>query len=157
MMVPEQPKSRCKECGMTPHHPLPASEFEEHESRGQGMSGIGSYNSRKAPCLCVIGDHHDSRDGNGRIKEHGRLGAEYTRQRNLKFKEHPDKYKYKDASAIAAKAAAKITGCDEECLKQQLDAGHHAMDVKDNDTLRMSTQKENIPERKPRSKTRSVR
>ena len=61
------------------------------------------------------------------------------------------------APAIAAKAAAKITGCDEECLKQQLDAGHHAMDVKDNDTLRMSTQKENIPERKPRSKTRSVR
>jgi hypothetical protein len=157
MMVPEHPKSRCKECGMTAHHPLPASEFEEHESRGQGTSSIGAYNSRKAPCLCVVGKDHDHRDGNGRIKEHGRLGAEYTQQRNLKFKDHPDNYKYSDGSAIAAKAAAKITGCDEECIKAQLDAGHHAMGVKDNDTLRMSTQKANIPERKPRSKTRSAR
>src|SRR5688572_7372352 len=113
----------------------------------------------KAPCLCLDGDDHDSRENKApfRLKEHARLGAEYTRQRNkfLSKKAATYKYRYSDASDIGAAAAAKVTKCDKDCIKAQLDAGHKGMNVKTNDALRVSQQKADVPEVLPAGKVPS--
>lgn len=154
MLVPESPVKRCKDCGKTPHHPVPAAELLESRKPGErrGAPAVGNYRPNKAPCICAEGDHHDSREEKApfRLKEHGRLGAEFAKQRNDKVTD-ATKYTFASASEIAAAAVEKITGCDKGCIKQQLDKGHEAMDVKPDDTLRMSPQKADVPETLPPS------
>lgn len=161
MMVQEKPNT-CKGCGKTPHHVVPAAEFLDPREPGEtrGASAVGNYATAKAPCLCVSGDDHDSREDKApfRLKEHGRLGAEYAKQRNdfISAKQSTYKYRYSAASEIGASAAQKVTGCDKDCIKAQLDAAHKTMGVNQNDELRVSSQKADVPELLPPGSTPSV-
>ncbi len=152
VMSPQSPSNCC--VGKTPHHPIPTAEFSKPRKKGQqrGTPTVGNYKASKAPCICVEGENHDSREGIPpfRLMEHGRLGAEFTRQRN-KLLGDKTEYKYSKASELGANAVKKVTGCDEKCAKAQIDSGHHKMDVKNSDDLRKSKQKADVPENLPDS------
>jgi hypothetical protein len=164
MLVPEQPKARCKQCGSTAHHPIPVGEFSlsrgapESKGKDRGASAVKDYNSKKAPCICVDGDDHDETEDDPPydLKEHGLVGQEFTKNRDAILNGRTE-YKYHEARDAAAKAVTKITSCDEECIKKQLDAGHEAMGVDSDDTVRKSQQKaKRDPRKTPKPKSRRI-
>ncbi len=152
VMMPETKTSCCD--GKTPHHAVPAAEFLEVRvgSQRRGSPAVGNYKPGEAPCMCVEGPDHDSRELNPpyRLMEHGRLGAEFARLRNNALGSKTE-YPYSQASEQAAQAVKNVTGCDDKCAKAQIDSGHRQMDVKDSDTLRRSPQKANVPDMLPPS------
>jgi hypothetical protein len=166
MLVPEHPKSRCKECGKTPHHPIPVGEFSQPRkpkgasgpSESRGRSKVGKYKSKKAPCMCVEGEDHDEPEDAPPydLKEHGLLGQEFTKERN-KILDGRKEYEYQEASQAGAKAVNTVTGCDEQCMKAQLDKGHEAMEIKATDKVRKSKQKaQRDPKKTPKPKSPSI-
>lgn len=130
LMAPNSPNSCCAGSDaeqMTPHHLLPSSAFIPHSERGALHEPTG-YDDRKAPCVCVEGPSHH------RGTEHGDVGTEYTAERNRWLDNRANAglvFTMDVGMTVAAKAGeSKIVvapgskGCDEKCLKSQLEAGH---------------------------------
>lgn len=149
LMAPYSPNSCCNAPGtktqMTPHHLLPSKEFVAHADRSKGADPCSNYDPDNAPCVCLKGSSH------AKHCEHGRVGCNYTVEKNKWFKDPRNKnkkYTLKEGIATAAKSAVgKINagnskGCDEKCLAAQLSAGHRKMKltVKTNDPLPRSKQ-----------------
>jgi hypothetical protein len=136
LLAPYDPNSCCAGPDgeqMTPHHLLPSNAFIPHKVRKvlKGADAATGYDPKKAPCLCVVGPSHH------RGTEHGDIGTQYTQERNtwLEDPKNAGKVFTLDVgTTVAAKAGAKAgqtkpgaKGCDEACLKKQLDQGHDDM------------------------------
>jgi Toxin PAAR-like domain/GHH signature containing HNH/Endo VII superfamily nuclease toxin 2 len=154
LMAPYSPKSCCAGSDgeqMTPHHLLPSNVFIPNDLRRTKLADPPEpetgYHDMKAPCVCVEGPSHH------KGTEHGDVGTEYTAARNRWLKDAANKDKKITLAvgiALAAQSgAAKINhkpesqGCDEECLKKQLEDGHANMStlkVKSTDPLPRSPQ-----------------
>ena len=144
MLVPENADKCCG--GKTPHHLIPVGEFSDPrppKSSGKfprrGASRFSGYEGRDAPCICVEGPTHNSRDATGNLMEHGRTGAAFAVLREKALGDRKE-YTYAEASPIGAEAAHLTTGCDEKCLKAQIDKGHKKMGIKPDSKLRRSRQ-----------------
>jgi hypothetical protein len=154
VLVPAEPESNCKGCGKTAHHPIPVAELSESRQPGQarGTPRYPNYSSGAAPCVCVEGDDHDSRDpASTELKEHGRVGVKFTQLRNAalpKGSKLGDSYPFSTALDCGAKAvnAGTDARCDEECTKKQLEKGHADLGVNPTDKAFKSKQKANVPE-----------
>ncbi len=148
MLAPYSPNTCCNAPStskqMTPHHPLPSKEFVAHAGRGKPDPAT-NYVSNKAPCVCLKGTSH------AKHTEHGKVGCNYTVEKNKWFKDPANKgkkYTLKEGIKTAAKSAqGKINagdskGCDEKCMARQLALGHSRMKltVKTNDPLPRSKQ-----------------
>jgi len=152
-LMPKTPPRCCNGSNgkpMTGHHLLPSKEFVAHISRGK-PDPITNYESDKAPCLCVEGHSHSKR------KEHGKVGCNYTVEKNKWFKNPDNKgkvYSLKAGCEVGAKSAVgKVNvpegskGCDQKCLEKQLEDGHEKlnMTIGANDALPRSKQPNPIP------------
>ncbi|MGO9599190.1 MAG: PAAR-like domain-containing protein [Isosphaeraceae bacterium] len=126
------PKHKCCK-GKTPHHPIPVGEFSASRLPGQARgTPTGNYDSEKAPAICVEGQNHNKEKADGSLKEHALCGRAFALERGIALYDpitdsFPDTYPYTQARDIAAKTTHDVTGCDEECLKRQLDDGHKGM------------------------------
>ncbi len=130
-LMPKTPNRCCSGSDgkkMTGHHLLPSKEFVAHAKRS-GADPLTNYVSNKAPCLCVEGPDHSGRT------EHGRVGRQYTKLKNLWMKAPANKgktYTLSVGTRIGAQTAVgkvKGVGCTEECLNKQLDDGHAKMSL----------------------------
>lgn len=142
-IMPKEPNRCCKGADgrqMTGHHLLPSNVFVAHANRNK-KDTTTNYESDKAPCICLKGSSHSKRT------EHGRVGTNYTKERN-KWLNNPANqgktYTLSVGIEVAAKSAVgKVNvpegskGCDEACLKKQLEDGHAKMEltVGQNDAL----------------------
>ncbi|AZD09011.1 hypothetical protein C4K26_3610 [Pseudomonas chlororaphis] len=135
LVMPKEPNRCCNGSDgkqMTGHHLLPSKEFVAHEGRG-APDAATNYVSNKAPCLCVEGTSHSKRT------EHGQVGCNYTVERNNWLNDPANQnktYTLAVGCAVGAKSAVgkvKVPrgaeGCDEKCLKKQLDTGHAKMSL----------------------------
>lgn len=129
-LIPKEPRRCCNGSDgkqMTGHHLLPSKEFVAHADRSK-VDPLTNYESDSAPCLCVEGHTHSKRT------EHGQIGCNYTVERNKWLSDPANrgkKYTLSVGCEIGAKSAVgKVTapkgtkGCDEECLRRQLEDGH---------------------------------
>jgi len=113
----------CGKLGKTPHHLVPVHCFMEPGERKaakrasrkpQVYKGCEKYDEKDAPCICVTkggknaGDHEDI---------HNSYDAKEDAHKNRKWS-------YNQASNDAAESANEVFGCDEKCIKAQLDAYH---------------------------------
>ncbi|ESS70641.1 hypothetical protein MGMO_120c00280 [Methyloglobulus morosus KoM1] len=142
-LMPKSPNRCCNGSDgnqMTGHHLLPSKEFVAHESRGSADPAT-NYVSNKAPTICLEGHDHNKK------KEHGKVGCNYTVEKN-KWVKNPlnknKKYSLKNGCGVAAQSAigkvkvpAGSKGCDKACLAKQLEEGHSKMGltVKAHDSL----------------------
>lgn len=153
VLVPEEPKSSCKECGgKTPHHPIPVAELSETRLDGQsrGTSRYTGYTGEAAPCLCVDGKDHDARHpASTQLMEHGLLGAKFTQLRNAALPKRAPlgtEYDFSTALDCGATAVSQVAGCDQDCTRKQLEEGHKKMGIQPTDKAFKSKQKANVPE-----------
>ncbi len=139
MLVPYSPKGSCSKCSKsgtkknkkkTPHHLVPVADLSSKRPKGPaGYSGRGkpkkkTYKHSKAPCMCLDGKDHDQREGpTKKLMQHGRVGRDYVIKRDAMLGDRGS-FSYNEVNDIAAEAGAAETGCNKECLKAQLDAGH---------------------------------
>jgi hypothetical protein len=136
LLMPYDPNCCCKASDgrkMTPHHLLPSKLFVPHKDRGN-VDTKTNYESNQAPCICLKGKSHAKR------LEHGRVGTNYTKERNKWLNDPVNQGKtYTLAVGIevaARSATGKVNvpegskGCDEACLKRQLEDGHTKMKLK---------------------------
>jgi hypothetical protein len=158
MLVPYRPKSRCSGCkGKTGHHPVPVAELSDPRKKGQtrGDARFPEYSAGKGPAICVTGKDHDSRTASGLLMEHGRVGAEFTKNRNDAIGD-AETYEFREGSEAAAQAVADTTGCDKACIKRQLDDAHRGMGINADSECRRSSQKADVAKKKPKAKTRAA-
>ena len=144
-LVPYSPSGNQPGCcpGQTGHHLVEASSFFNRGRGGKkskGIAGTEGYNTGKAPCICV----------EGTSQWHGTHGIMHTLQstaaldsgiviKKLKLEDGSDASliatNYGDAKDQGVKAAMKTfpeSGCNEDCLKKQLDSYHNQHNINDN-------------------------
>jgi hypothetical protein len=141
----------------TPHHIVPDSQFK-NESGGRLRLGEGKkYSYNGAPCVCAQGNSHST----------GKHGEIHTETNNLTMASQsiPNanisasgksivgkvRWKVGEAEAVGAAATAKVTQCDEGCIKSQVRKGHAEMGIEETDDIRPTTAGEVT---KPRDTTR---
>jgi Domain of unknown function (DUF4150)/GHH signature containing HNH/Endo VII superfamily nuclease toxin 2 len=141
VMVPYAPNKCCKDAAgtqKTPHHPVPMQDHYQIGARLlpkvvrqlMRLTGLGSYDGDKAPCICVDGESH------ALPMEHGRCGRAFALLRNSL----PGKtYKYTDVNVKTAAIVQAVTGCDKDCIQAQMD-NYHQKDAKATGNLRKSRQ-----------------
>ncbi|WP_337057881.1 PAAR-like domain-containing protein [Pseudomonas sp. USHLN015] len=151
VLVPFSPNS-CVGCGdKTPHHPIPVAELSEQRKAGEarGQPRYPKYSEGAAPCVCVEGKDHDSRNPvSTELDEHGRVGAKFAQLRNDRIPKKSklgDPYDFSIALDCGAQAVSSAMGCDEACVRKQLEAGHTKLEVKPTDKAFKSKQKANVP------------
>lgn len=123
MLVPYKPdKQKKKEIGCcpsgtalatTPHHVLPKSSF----------AGWGKYKQKRAPCVCAAGHSYYDED-------HGDLHTRYGVVAMHKKNDEGNWPSRDDATNAGAKSVKKTfpaSGCNEKCLKAQLNAYHDSV------------------------------
>jgi hypothetical protein len=135
VLTPYSPSNCCD--GQTPHHIVPKSQFKEQGEAGAAI--ISSYDSDKAPCICVDGESHSvGKHGEvhalTNVKTRAAVGVESGRQ-------IPESKRWTASKAeqVGAESVEEATGCPEECTKAQLRQGHKKMGVMANDKIRPTT------------------
>lgn len=130
-------KSKRKCCDPeTPHHIIPVQDhYQEPNIRKridagkmtleQGKKflnrGNKTYDADKAPAICAAGADHNKPERPGRHKKHGRIGRGCIAVRNSL---PGDTYKYEDVSESFSQITAYHSGCDQKCIKAQMDDYH---------------------------------
>lgn len=140
-------------CGdKTPHHVIPAHCFMPPGARADGSperyAGSENYDDTKAPCICLDGATKSSKDGNGKIKEHGRVhaivdaaedafmnveklstpgGKPMMRGGERAVKKTAGSWSFEEANEAGSDAVKEVKGCDKECMKKQCEAAHKQM------------------------------
>jgi len=141
------PQPQPKPPKQTPHHIVPASQFEKVASQGGGpllvdSAGKNRYNYDKAPCICAEGTGHSS-GIHGKIHEKTNTltVAHPSVEPHVEGKTiSPDaRWTVSDAEATGAKAVSEVTGCDEDCIKEQVRNGHKEMGIQPTETIRPTT------------------
>ncbi len=163
MLVPYSPNKCCNgkkpdgkrsDTQMTPHHVVLKSQF--YESGFAGLSTIAAqdkgallkdnkgnnkYSINKAPCVCeegtsqTEGDHGEIHtETNIATLEHKSVEPYLTESKKSIKKDA--EWKVGESEAVGAGAAAKVTKCDEECLKAQVRQGHSDMGIDSEDKIR---------------------
>ena len=135
MLQPEVPDKKSGESGcckspppkMTPHHIIPAHCFMRPGVRNSGntkrYSGCDGYDSKKAPCICVIGkdkctgDHKKIHDLFDPIEDSHLI-------KTTSGKILAGSWEYQEAAHAGCVATAKVTKCDPSCLRAQVDGYH---------------------------------
>jgi hypothetical protein len=120
----------------TPHHIVPDSQF--YDASGARLLDGSNYKYGRAPCICAQGTTHTG-------GKHGEIHGQ-TNTRTRAFlgvpagKAIPDqRWPVAAAERIGAEAVADATGCDKECLRQQVRNGNAAMGINRGDQIRPST------------------
>jgi hypothetical protein len=123
--------------GKTPHHIVPAHCFlpsgERKSGAGDRYPGTDNYDDTKAPCICVKGGTKSEKDGSGKLKQHGRIHKIVDKMEDDYMQDAPNgkrtagTWSFKQANDAGAHAVAKVTKCDDECLKKQSEAAHKKM------------------------------
>lgn len=130
----------------TPHHIVPDSQF--NKGRGGGRINLGKgkkYDYNGAPCVCAQGNSHST-------GEHGEIHT-LTNNATVKSKSIPDKYISKsgksisddarwsvgEAESVGSAATAKVTGCNKDCIQEQVRKGHEEMGITPSDEIRPTT------------------
>lgn len=119
-LVPKEPTDKQPGCcpGQTGHHLVEAASFV-------GVKGITKYEYSKAPCVCVEG-YNQSFGTHGIMHTFQSTSAPATPTRS-----------YAEARDNGTKAMKKTfpeSGCNEECIKAQIDAYHKKHKEIDDDT-----------------------
>ena len=145
MLVPYKPDKAAGQegcCpGQTPHHLIEVHCFTKQGERASGkrVRGFTKYDDNKAPCVCC--DESSRYDG-----DHGNLHAIQGMNERACMSPPPaprsqmggdGSWNYGNAKkgALAAhKATFPKSNCRDQCLEAQLDAYHHQVGVKGNDT-----------------------
>lgn len=115
--------------GKTTHHLVPSADFIPNKIRGK-KDPITGYNDVGAPCMCVEGDDHNSRESAAprMLKQHGRIGREFTLLRNNFIKDNgPGAYTLEAACKLGAESAKAGSDCPTGCVEEQLKTGHESM------------------------------
>jgi hypothetical protein len=142
-LVPYEPSGKQAQCcpGQTGHHLVEASSFFDKGrggSKSKSVMETEDYNTGKAPCICAEGIN----------QYQGTHGLLHTFQSTAAMsKETIGELTFTDGTVLKTKlttygdardqgvAAAKKTfpesGCDEECIKAQLDAYHNQCGIDD--------------------------
>ncbi|CAN1600867.1 DUF4150 domain-containing protein [Pseudomonas sp. B21-028] len=160
MLVPNSPKSRCSKCGgKTPHHPVPVADLstprpinpKTGKLKVRGDPFVPTYDHNKAPCICVEGADHNSREGpTDKLMQHGRIGRGYVVKRDAMLNGRDD-FTYAEISDLSAQAVADETGCDKDCVKAQIDKGHQDMGVGPESGMRRGEVRAPALEKKPKN------
>lgn len=128
----------------TPHHIVPKSQFKQRGASTYTLPKGGSYDPNKAPCICEEGTSHST----------GKHGDIHEETNNLTVN-HADvsphvsdtgksiasnaRWPASEAEKIGAQAVQKVTGCDADCVEDQLRKGHEKMGVKPDSKIRPTT------------------
>ncbi|WP_299871131.1 HNH/endonuclease VII fold toxin-2 domain-containing protein [uncultured Cocleimonas sp.] len=149
-----QTKSKChlmpyseakKGCcpGQTGHHVIPGSLFREasdcyHNDDLIGVKGISNRdNHNKALTVCVAGSSHS-------VGTHGLMHLATKKEFGT-----GSNMDYETTSAACVKAHSKVfneSGCDEKCLKEDLDKSYEAID-ENNKELDKKREENNLPKK----------
>ena len=119
VLSPYQPSNCCDD--KTGHHVIPAHCFMPPGTRGSGgdarYEGCEGYEINDAPCICV--------DGEGKEKEHGKIHKFVDKAEDKHLVDgEAGSWSYDQASNAGSQAVAKVTKCDEKCIKAQVDQYH---------------------------------
>lgn len=106
---------------MTPHHIIPAHCFMPPGERAEGgterYEGCQGYDPEEAPCICV--------EGEGKEKDHGKIHDLVDDLEDTKLVNgQAGSWTYGEAATAGVMSAGEVTGCDEKCMRQQVDAYH---------------------------------
>jgi hypothetical protein len=119
----------------TPHHVVPASQFNDANGNALSFKSGRRYSYYKAPCICAEGNSHS-------VGKHGEIHGE-TNTRTRAFlgvppgKAIPDqRWPVTFSERIGAEAVEAATGCPKACTQAQVRAGHEAMGVGRSDKVR---------------------
>jgi Domain of unknown function (DUF4150)/GHH signature containing HNH/Endo VII superfamily nuclease toxin 2 len=129
----------------TPHHIVPASQFT-NEAGGVLKLGAGKkYSYRAAPCVCAQGNSHSTglhgeihTETNNLTLNHQSIPASNISASGKSFVGKP-RWSVGDAEDVGAKATAKETKCDEDCIKAQVRQGHQNMKIDEGTQIRPTT------------------
>lgn len=104
----------------TADHLIPKSSFFKVSfDHGEKLDDWANYNFSKAPCMCAEG-------GSNTVGSHGLRHAHHKANGPVKGVPQP----FASEADLAAKGATTVfkgSGCDEECIKKQLENGHKGM------------------------------
>ncbi len=124
----------------TPHHMVPVHCFmppgeraaANRENRAPNVyKGCEKYDEDLAPCICVTKGGKDAGDHQ---EVHNKFDP---REDAHKTNGQAGTWTYAQARDAAAKSASEVFGCDEKCMKAQLDEYHKQQcDIKDKQPLR---------------------
>jgi Domain of unknown function (DUF4150)/GHH signature containing HNH/Endo VII superfamily nuclease toxin 2 len=164
VLSPYKPSNCCKGPDgkkMTPHHVVPAHCFMPKGTRGSGGSdryaGCEGYADAEAPCVCVTGKDKSAGD-------HKKIHDKFDDVEDKRMKKLPSgkftagSWSYSEAADEGSKAVSEVTGCDEGCLRAQLDEYHQqaggSPNIKDSTPLRADSGGSRTPGDFVPSKTR---
>jgi hypothetical protein len=121
---------------LTPHHVVPAHCFMPKGVRAAGgsdrYSGCENYSVEQAPCICVTG--HDKSTGDHKLIHDIFDDLEDSNMVGGKA----GTWSYDDAAYSGAGSVASVTGCDEECIRSQVNA-YHQQDKPDKPNVQNNT------------------
>jgi hypothetical protein len=150
VLSPKDPSNCCPQPQpsppkQTPHHVVPDSQFHDGNKNYWVLDSGGEYDYDSAPCICASGTTHSGKTLHAKI---------HTETNNLTVN-HPSVLPYVsstgksissdaewtvgEAEAVGAKAVAKKTKCDEDCIKSQVRRGHKKMGIERSDKIRPTT------------------
>jgi hypothetical protein len=142
-LVPYKPTGQQAGCceGQTGHHLVEASSFFDKGrggSKSKALMGTEDYSTDKAPCVCAEGtnQYQGTHGLLHTFQSTAAMGNETIKKLKLKdgtvLETKSTTYgEARDQGASAAKKTFPESGCDEECLKAQLDAYHNACGIDD--------------------------
>jgi hypothetical protein len=117
----------CEPPKRTKHHAVPDHCFKAPGEKGQYYKGFEKMSHSKGLCICVEG-----KDKNETTKQHSMIHKDFDPIED----EHYPIWKFGTAKKEAAKACAKHSGCDKECLEQQITGYHNEKGINDDANLR---------------------
>jgi hypothetical protein len=128
----------------TPHHIVPKSQFKERGASTYTLPAGGSYKQEDAPCICEEGTSHSTGKHGDIHEETNNLTVNHASVKphvseTGKSIDAKARWTAAESEAVGAKAASKVTKCDEDCLEDQLRKGHEKMGVKPESQIRPTT------------------
>lgn len=142
-LVPYEPTGSQAHCcpGQTGHHLVEASSFFDRGrggSKSKALVDTEDYSTGKAPCICAEGTNQyqgthgllhtfqsTAAMGNETVGELSFADGTVLQEKITTY------VKARDQGASAAKKTFPESGCDEDCLKAQLDAYHNQCGIDD--------------------------
>jgi hypothetical protein len=109
----------------TGHHVIPAHCFMPPGARenqtGERYKGCEKYNIDDAPCICVHG-----KDKSNKQKQHARIHKHFDAMEDEhKGEDAAGTWSYNEAADAGAESVEKVTQCDADCTRAQLNKYHN--------------------------------
>jgi hypothetical protein len=115
----------------TKHHCVPDHCFKEPGESGGYYQGVDDLSYGKGLAVCVTGD-----DKNEKRKQHARIHKRFDKAEDKCRDNSGGKWTFAQAKKEAVEAVGDVTGCNKDCLNQQIDQFYKKKGVNDNTVLR---------------------